>query len=185
MPPITRPVREARRLLVAEEVRKPAVDVRSIAMRRAHVLDEALPEDISGMLVPLAPAIRGKAWAIVVNRTNSPVRQRFTIAHELGHLMMHNFTSPHADSAGAFKVRFRDSLSSDGSVLEEIEANQFAAELLMPEDLLVPQLRHVGFDYASEDEDRARSNLAKLAKLFGVSQQALHIRIANLRNAIF
>jgi hypothetical protein len=184
MPPLSRPVREARRLLATENVREPAVPVKQIAEKHAHVLEKPLPEDISGMLVPLSPPVGNKAWAIVVNRANAALRKRFTIAHELGHLLLHNFRAPHADANSAFKVRYRDSLSSDGSVLEEIEANRFAAELLMPEKLLVPRLRDIGFDYASEEQE-AQEKMGRLAKSFGVSQQALHIRLANLRNEIF
>lgn len=183
MPQISRAVREARRLLAVENVKEP-VPVKQIAEKHAHVIEQLLPDDISGMLVPLNPPVRGKAWAIIVNRANSPLRKRFTYAHELGHLLMHNFRAPHADAASAFKVRYRDSLSSDGSVLEEIEANRFAAELLMPENLLVPRLRDLGFDYASEERE-THEKMSRLAKSFGVSQQALQIRLANLRNEIF
>lgn len=184
MPPVSRPVREARRVLTLEDIKAPEVPVRRIAEKYAHVVEKALPDDISGMLVPLNPPVRGKAWAIVVNRANALLRKRFTVAHELGHLLMHNFTTPHADAVSAFRVRYRDSLSSDGSVLEEIEANQFAAELLMPEELLIPRLRDLGFDYASE-EGESQEKLARLARSFGVSQQALQIRLSNLRNEIF
>ena len=184
MPPLPRPVKEARRVLTAENVKAPSVPIRQIAEKYAHLVEQVLPEDISGMLVPLNPPLKGKAWAIVVNRSNGQVRKRFTIAHELGHLLMHNFAGPHADASSAFKVRFRDALSADGSVLEEIEANQFAAELLMPEELLVPRLRELGFDYAAE-EDESQQKLAGLAGSFGVSQQALQIRLSNLRNEIF
>lgn len=184
MPPVSRPVREARRLLAAENVKAPAVPVRQIAEKHAHVFEQSLPDDISGMLAPLNPPVKGKAWAIVVNRANAPLRKRFTMAHELGHLLMHNFTTPHADANSAFKVRLRDSLSSDGSVLEEIEANQFAAELLIPEELLLPRLRELGFDYGSEEVD-VQKKLASLAKAFGVSMQALQVRLANLRGGFF
>jgi hypothetical protein len=182
MPPVSRPVREARRLLVEERVKAPAVPVERIAKKLAHIVPESLPEDISGMLVPLNPPLRSKSWAIVVNKANASVRRRFTIAHELGHLLMHNFTAPHADKG--FKVRFRNLLSSDGSVREEIEANQFAAELLMPEELLLPRLEELGLDYALETK-RDLTKLAELAEEFGVSQQALQLRLGNLRNALF
>jgi uncharacterized protein DUF955 len=184
MPRVTRAVKEARRLLAIEKVKEPAVPVRLIAEKHAHVLEQQLPDDISGMLVPLTPPVKGKAWAILLNRANAPLRKRFTLAHELGHLVLHNFRAPHADAASAFKVRYRDSLSSDGSVLEEIEANRFAAELLMPENLLIPRLRDLGFDYASEERE-THEKMSRLARSFGVSQQALQIRLANLRNEIF
>ena len=104
------------------------------------------------------------------------MRQRFTVAHELGHLLLHGYTTPHADSN--FRVRFRDAESSTGSVREEIEANQFAAELLMPRELVAAQATRIGLDYASPDDDDPK--LSRLARAFQVSKLALSIRLAGL-----
>lgn len=54
----------------------------------------------------------------LLNRRLSPDRERFTIAHELGHLIMHEIPRPEA----------------------EAEANRFAAEFLMPAIEIRPQL---------------------------------------------
>lgn len=105
------------------------------------------------------------------------MRQRFTIAHELGHLLLHRYTTPHADGR---QIRFRDEDSSKGSVREEVEANQFAAEVLMPEDLIRAHLK-MSFDLADDTADReAVERLTRLAKRFEVSVQALSFRVANL-----
>ncbi len=70
----------------------------------------------------------------------STVRQRFTIAHELGHFFLHRASSTvFVDAAPIF---FRDESSSNGSQREEIEANAFAAELLMPEDAIRQRLTY-------------------------------------------
>ncbi len=131
------------------------------------------------MLVPLPSESSERRWAIIVNSGHAPVRQRFTIAHELGHLLLHRYSQLHADAG--FKVRFRDENSSLGSIREEIEANQFAAELLMPEPLLVRHLVAIGFDYTGEEmTDPQKEKLRKLASDFEVSQQSLQFRIANL-----
>jgi Zn-dependent peptidase ImmA (M78 family) len=131
------------------------------------------------MLVPLDIPTRGKAWAIVVNQRNPEVRKRFTVAHELGHLIMHRFTRTHADNK--FGVRFRDGRSSEGTDLEEIEANQFAAELLMPEAIVLEKVRRrgIGLDYGM-DSPVAQEQLRNIAEELGVSLQALSIRLANL-----
>jgi len=91
-------------------------------------------EDISGLLYRVA----GSAPVIGVNSNNSKVRQRFTIGHELGHLTLH----PGHDLILERLVRlnFRDATSSTASDEEEIEANRFAAELLMPQNLLQSSL---------------------------------------------
>jgi IrrE N-terminal-like domain len=176
---ISRAVRAARDLLQSEGIKTPAVPVEEIARRHAWLTYEDLPAEISGMLVPLASESSERRWAIIVNSGQALVRQRFTIAHELGHLLLHRYSQPHADAG--FKVRFRDENSSLGSIREEVEANQFAAELLMPEPLLVKHLVAMGLDYAVEEmTDRQLEKLRELASDFGVSAQSLTFRIANL-----
>ena len=174
---VQRAVREAERVLQLSNVVLAPVKVDRIASKWAHVLKQQLDRDISGMLVPLPQPVDGKQWAIVVNKSHSDVRQRFTIAHELGHLLLHGYKSAHADRA--FKVRLRDSHSSEGSVLEEIEANRFAAELLMPACLLRARLANHSIEYAPAGGASDRE-IATLAREFNVSTQALQIRLSTL-----
>src|SRR5437868_2317727 len=122
MPRFPRPIREARKVLADSGVKKAPVPVDRIAKELAHYIVDDIPEDISGVLVPLEPEPGGKPWAILVNKAHHKNRQRFTLAHEIGHILMHNIRGPHADKT--FKVRFRDAKSSDGTVQDEIEANQ-------------------------------------------------------------
>ncbi len=178
MPVITRGVRYAKDLLRTIRARPP-VPVEKLARKYAQIVRESLPSDISGMLVPLASTDEKSRWAIVVNANDAPVRQRFTIAHELGHLLIHRYLTPHAD--GRYQVRFRNEKSASGSVREEIEANQFAAELLMPER----DVRHLAIrlrlDVLDSDADKeAVRKLMSAARRFQVSVQALTFRIANL-----
>ena len=176
---IERAAREAQRVLAELSVDRVPVPVDEIAGHYAHVLKRKLDDAISGMLVPLESTPTDKEWAIVVNSQHARVRQRFTIAHELGHLLLHRFTSPHADRG--FKVRFRDQRSSDGQILEEIEANHFAAELLLPQRLLRERIRQLNLEYVplSTDQQDAQA-MRNLARDFGVSQQALSIRLSAL-----
>lgn len=88
------------------------------------------------------------------------VRQRFTVAHELGHYALGHGDSPR-DTAVHFSARALD--------YRERLANQFAAELLMPEEA-VQQIVASG-RYSSLDE---------LARLFHVSKVAMSYRISNL-----
>lgn len=182
MASISRATKIAKQILRDESVDSAPVRIERIAKRYAHVVRQELPTDVSGMLVPLAADTSKFPWAIVVNQEDAEVRQRFTIAHELGHLLLHRYTTPHADAG--YKIRFRDEMSSTGSVREEIEANQFAAELLMPENLILSYLVKVGFDYASPDtDDTAAKKLASIASKFEVSIQSLSFRIANLAHS--
>jgi hypothetical protein len=173
-----RAARAALRVLAGEQVTKAPVPIGAIAAKYALVMYEKLPDEVSGMLLPLPKEGNAPKWAIVVNDGHAPVRQRFTIAHELGHLLMHRYTTPHAD--GKFVIRFRNATSSTGSDREEIEANQFAAELLMPERLVLAHATHLGLDLGDADPDSAASKLSQLAKRFAVSVQAISFRVAHL-----
>ena len=66
------------------------------------------------------------------------MRQRFTIAHELGHRALHPGRELILDVP--VRVNLRDKTSSMASDIEEIEANAFAATLLMPEQMIRDQL---------------------------------------------
>jgi len=101
---------------------------------------------------------------IKYNTTEASVRQRFTIAHEIGH-----FALGHLE--GASKM-FRDpasNFSSGANKPEEREANVFAARLLMPAKVV---------RYAV-NEKKIRS-IERLAEIFGVSQVAMKYRLINL-----
>ena len=125
-------------------------------------------DDISGFL------FRNKATGravIGVNASQGAERQRFTIAHELGHFLLHEGDTVHVDRD--FRVKLRNSKSSEGTDREEKEANLFAAELLMPERFLDEELRSVsGIDHLDDEKE-----LAGLANRYGVSQQALMFRL--------
>lgn len=109
---------------------------------------------------------------IGVNSLHAPVRQRFTIAHELGHAVLHGREGLHLDQA--FKLRFRNTTSSLAVDPEEMDANSFAAELLMPAEEVIELVSESGLDV---NDDQA---LRSLARHFGVSQQAMTFRVLNL-----
>jgi Zn-dependent peptidase ImmA (M78 family) len=112
---------------------------------------------------------RGDDQLIGVNASQARVRQRFTVAHELGHAVLQSGDGVHIDQA--FKLR--DIRSSAAVDADEIDANTFAAELLMPEDEVVAIIEQA----VDITEDGA---VREMARHFGVSQQALSFRLANL-----
>ncbi|PYB70011.1 ImmA/IrrE family metallo-endopeptidase [Rhizobium wuzhouense] len=122
--------------------------------------------DLAGMLI-LQPRP-----TIAVNSAHHRNRQRFTIAHEIGHFLLHKKESIHIDEKMA--VLYRDKNSSMAINPQEVEANHFAAELLMPKRILLKDLANKQIDL-EEDEI-----LLNLAKRYGVSQQAMAFRIANI-----
>lgn len=116
---------------------------------------------ISGFLVR-----NGSDVVIGVNPTQSPLRQRFTIAHEIGHALLHQQENVYIDK------RFRSSLSSEGVDVDEKEANLFAAELLMPSLNLKNDLLQGSALDLEEDE-----RIVELAKSYQVSRQAMNNRL--------
>ena len=89
-----------------------------------------LPKDVSGILlkepedtIPLA----------LVNYDHSETRRRFTLAHEIGHYTYIQDNEPHKLKEGIGLVEHRDEIAGLGKDKREIDANTFAANLLMPE----------------------------------------------------
>lgn len=70
---------------------------------------------------------------IVVNKDDPPNRQRFTIAHELGHYILHK---DYVKNDSEYKVLLRRPLKDQNYTKEEKEANCFAAYLLVPNNLI-------------------------------------------------
>jgi Zn-dependent peptidase ImmA (M78 family) len=128
---------------------------------------EPLEGGLSGMLY------RAQEGRVVlgVNSTHALVRQRFTIAHELGHFLLHRDTL-HVDG-----LVHRDEMSSRAIDTREIEANAFAAELLMPRHLLLQRVMELLPKSGVADPARL---VSQLARTFAVSEQAMEYRLANL-----
>ena len=94
----------------------------------AHVRHSPLDEELSGMIY-----INGNTPIIGVNSSHHRNRQRFTIAHEIAHLVLHrDMISNQVHVDRRFPVLMRDAESAAGTERMEIDANRFAAELLMP-----------------------------------------------------
>jgi Zn-dependent peptidase ImmA (M78 family) len=153
------------RLLAQHHVSTPVVHVEKMVKAAGVLLKRGDLGDVSGLMVR-----RGGELVIGVNNTQSLARQRFTIAHEFGHYLLHEGISTHFDRD--FKVNFRSTESSQATNVEEIEANFFAASILMPKAFL-------DHDHAVEQLD-SDSGVKELARRYGVSQHAMSLRLANL-----
>jgi Zn-dependent peptidase ImmA (M78 family) len=131
-----------------------------------------LDEELSGFVF-----IKDGVPIIGVNSLHHPNRQRFTVAHEIGHLQLHPefiTTTVHVDKQFAESVLKRDTSSASGTERLEVEANQFAAALLMPAFVLDELLEQSPIDI----EDG--SAIEVWAKDFVVSKAALQYRIRNM-----
>lgn len=127
-------------------------------------------DDVSGLLY----REKDRPAVIGVNSANSRVRQRFTIAHELGHLRLHRGHQLILDRL--VRVNFRDATSSTAADWEEMQANAFAAELLMPAAAIEQRLHKLAAGTRLTDDEI----ITRLAKQFDVSRPALEYRLINL-----
>lgn len=126
-----------------------------------RIVSAPLPKGISGEIRPDPDG--QAAFLIKVNKNDSARRQRFTVAHELAHYLLHR------DQIGngiSDDVLYRSKLSDN----REAQANRLAAELLMPDSLI------------SEWIDKAKALQIEdivgfLADKFNVSEAAMKIRL--------
>ena len=117
----------------------------------------------------------GEGYYICVNKKHPATRQHFTIAHEIGHYLLHKKI---LDAGGILPTTYkigdginpcmpRANQANPEYKKMEIEANRFAAELLMPKAEFIKK--------ANECED-----LVELARAFKVSVGAASIRANSL-----
>ena len=146
---------EVEDLLSRFEVNRPPVPVDKIAKRlNIQLLPLPAEDDISGAIIRKADRV-----TIAINPAHHVNRRRFTIAHELGHYFLHEGLEEHVDED--FRVAWRNADSSKAVNWIEIQANRFAAELLMPTRFLEKDL--------DELSDFDKRTIVLLAKKYVVS----------------
>jgi Zn-dependent peptidase ImmA (M78 family) len=163
------PKQVAEQILSQYSVTSAPVDVEDIATKMGAVVSyEVFKEDLSGVCV------KEKTRTVIgVNSFHARTRQRFTIAHECGHLALEHKGEVFVDQT----VMRRDAKSSQAVDRQEIEANQFAAELLMPSALVIAAVER----RQSKKPDLSSTLLVdELAEEFQVSSQAMEYRLTNL-----
>lgn len=157
--------RKARELIKEFGVKSLPVNVERIARSLGAKVEFApFDDELSGMAF-----IKDGVPAIGINSLHHPNRQRFTLAHELAHVLLHSAELEKAVHVDKGSLR-RDRVSATGTDMLEIAANAFAAELLMPEEFLSAAL-----DEKLDLEDP--QVLEKLANKFRVSVTALQHRL--------
>jgi Zn-dependent peptidase ImmA (M78 family) len=165
---LNRPI-EDRSLRVLKElsIEKLPIDVNEIALHYGvKIKEDTFDDAISGFLI----SKNGKN-VIGINSNESSVRKRFTMAHELGHFILH---SNKEDDLFISKIHFRDEESSTGEMKREREANAFAAGILMPRFLIEKELQQF------KDKSAVEDAVSCLANIFNVSEIAMSYRLLNL-----
>lgn len=124
-----------------------------------RLIASTLPAGISGEIRPDGAG----SYEIRVNRHDSVRRQRFTIAHEIAHYLLHR---DHIGRGISDDALYRSSLSD----AREAEANRLAADLLMPSD-------RVRIELTRAKEVQIEDVVAHVADAFEVSEAAAKIRL--------
>ncbi|NKJ03853.1 ImmA/IrrE family metallo-endopeptidase [Rhizobium sp. SG741] len=121
-------------------------------------------EGIHGLI-----AKRPTNTSIFVNVNDKPVRKRFTVAHELGHFVLHLAAGEgeFIDTQDNFRTVQDPDTPWDDTRRAEWEANVFAAALLMPREAVLRAWKEIG------DPDG-------MAAYFQVSRQAMALRLDGL-----
>lgn len=184
--PTPRPIAAAQELLRDFERRYDADDAPPVPVERVagSLLGLFVEEADDLRSLPGAPADQGRlsgmldpqemvVWVDRGEARRSPGRRRFTIAHEIGHLVLHVSGTRKAFYDGPGDIREIDE-KPVGEELPDLgrrerEANAFARELLMPEPLVSEQAHATGF------------NLPALANRFEVSVPAMRLRLRLLK----
>lgn len=126
-----------------------------------QVFRSPLPPSVSGMIKP-SDRVEG-TYEIKLNKYEVAERQRFTLAHELAHFLLHKQDI----RAGVIdNIMYRSALTSR----KEYEANRLAADIVMPKGAVSRELQARG-GVATEDVAK------ELALVFKVSPPAMRIRL--------
>ena len=134
------------------------------------VVFENFTNDISGVLIRKPSG----SSTIAINNADSKNRQRFSIAHECGHYFLKHEGALFVDN---YVLNKRDKRSSFAIDSKEIEANAFAAALLMPHVTVL----NCAVKLTQSGSIKTQSDLiSQLAHLFKVSTQAIGYRLINL-----
>lgn len=133
-----------------------------------------LPPNNSGSLVKE----KNGRYTIYVDQTDSIRRQRFTIAHEIGHFVEHHhreFLDKVGEILNARKTLYtRPNGTAEATTYKKIEkeADAFAGDLLMPKDKFIQVWENA-------------QTLREVADTFGVSEMAANVRAAVLGLGVF
>jgi Zn-dependent peptidase ImmA (M78 family) len=162
---------QATEILSELKIKSVPIQVEKIAKKLGlDVVQRDLGSNVSGVLY-----VQNGKGTIGYNPNESEVRKRFTIAHEIGHFVLHKINNDMFIDKKEFKL-FRNEQSSTGEHRMEQEANAFAAALLMPKELLITEIKKFKIDLSDDEDDSIRN----LAKKFEVSATAMTYRIDNL-----
>lgn len=158
-----RPGIAAEKILEITIIAKPPVNASIVAKRlNLPVFYWEFPDEVSGIFI-----VEDSTASIGVNVLHPNVRQRFTIAHEIGHFIYHEDSDLFVDFV---EMELAPHTYDDKQRELETKANQFAADLLMPKKWLREDFGKHGVE-----------GITLISQLYEVSEQALWFRLLNLK----
>lgn len=115
---------------------------------------------------------------IGINSEDVYKRQRFTLAHEIGHVL-----NGDAENNGDMDVDYRSNMIDNSKNSKEIKANKVAAELLMPETKFIPLFSALRIDLSIKFGEwySVSEVFWEMSKFFQVSQEAVEYRAKQLQ----
>lgn len=149
------PLKLARDIIKALKVSQPPIDIDAVITYVAKDRDASIQLERHNFIEKVSGAhlSKGDKHLIAFNKDHHPHRQRFTIAHELGHLLLE-----HADLRNN-----EDDYTTKNP--EETAANKFAAELLVP------------LEFLKNDFNSGLKDVKALAQRYKVSEEMMWWRI--------
>lgn len=142
---------QASKILIGLKYDKPPVKLSSVAKLLKITAIKGGPN--LSFMKKISAFIDLEDKLLIYNAQHPVVRQRFSVAHEIGHHVM-----GHSVRADIFNLNSKD--------YREIEANMFAAELLIP------------FQWVKTDLKNLNASIPGLAKKYWVSEEAMGWRVA-------
>lgn len=154
---LAKAVQMAEKVIADNYISRPPVRVFELAKNYGLMVKEstALNSTISGFIYI-------ETNVIVINASEPVTRQAFTVAHELGHWLLHH---PQLENNPDLGIMYRSPLGGQVDPTEQ-EANTFAANLLVPKMLLS--------EYQGLEDGR-------VANIFAVSEEVIRYRKAKMR----
>lgn len=148
-------------LLEAAGIGRPPVRLEAILERLNIEMSPRAGQQEDAVLVPMTDPKLGRPthWMVYYAPEKPEVRRRYTVAHEVGHVLLHGDEWLGAAARGGGGRRLKQ---------RERDVERFAAELLMPAQMVRAAVRQYGL------------NIDRLRALFLVSKRAMEIRLREL-----
>lgn len=157
-------------ILVRFNLLKTPIDLNKVTSKLGvNITHQDLDDSVSGFFIK-----KNSKNIIGVNKNHPPLRNRFTIAHEIGHFILHSEKPLFVDYYKG-SILFRSENQTKDYKIER-EANRFAAALLMPKLLVKKELNK----FSNTENLEYDEKIYELSKKFKVSRQAMDFRLKSL-----